>query len=415
MTFVFWTLVAVLTAGVLYRILKPLLSPDKAIDRQGLDTREQQLINVYRERLQLLEQQHGRSELDDEQFSTARDELESSLAAELPESGETYQTHIGKWLPIALGVTTPALALAIYFSLGSPAVVDGPPKTAARPDGMPSIDAMVAGLEEKLRQNPENVEGWRMLGRSYETLGEFEKARDAYSKAVQRAPADSDLLLRLAEATAATQGNSLIGEPESYIDLALQIDPSSRQVRWLQGILAFQKGTPEDAVILWEKLLQESSNKEEQQLLSMAIEEARHATSGVPPSSTSDKPQPQDVAPPQQGPSVHVFVKLDESLHSKVEAGDVLFVYAKAETGPPMPLAIVRTTAADLPLEVVLTDEQAMMPQMKLSSFPRVVVGARISKTGDAIAKSGDLQGVSAAVDPAQSPSLNIVIDSIIP
>jgi cytochrome c-type biogenesis protein CcmH len=192
----------------------------------------------------------------------------------------------------------------------------------------------------------------------------------------------------------------------------------------LQGILAYQQGDSGKAVKLWEQLLAESSNTREKALLQRFIQQVKGSAPGTvaeETSTTTTAPEStaqagsSGVPAGAAGPHVTVNVRLAYNLASRVSGNDTLFVYAKAAAGPPMPLAIVRKITADLPLRVTLNDSQAMMPQMKLSAFNQVIINARMSKSGSAMPSTGDLQGISNPVDPAQNPSVDIVIDSVLP
>ena len=112
--------------------------------------------------------------------------------------------------------------------------------------------------------------------------------------------------------------------------------------------------------------------------------------------------------------SITASVQLSPSLTSRLDGSETLFVFAQAQGGPPMPLAVVRRAASELPLTVTLDESMAMTPQMTLSSFDQVVVSARISRSGSAAASSGDLQGRSAAVSPASRPAVNVIIDQVV-
>ncbi len=99
----------------------------------------------------------------------------------------------------------------------------------------------------------------------------------------------------------------------------------------------------------------------------------------------------------------------------KVRPGDTLFIYAKAASGPPMPIAIQKLQASALPITVTLTDGMGMMPSMNLSQFPKVIISARISRSGNAIAQSGDLQAVSPVIDVGQRATVELSIDQVVP
>jgi cytochrome c-type biogenesis protein CcmH len=149
---------------------------------------------------------------------------------------------------------------------------------------------------------------------------------------------------------------------------------------------------------------------EDAERIRQAIAQAR----GAPPVAALTTPAKEAEPSASGGARVAVKVSIAPELESKVSSGDALFVFARAAEGPRMPLAIVRKSATELPLEVSLDDSMAMSPQMKLSTFPSVVVGARVSRSGDAIPQSGDLSGVSAVVSPSQGTTVNVVIDQVV-
>jgi cytochrome c-type biogenesis protein CcmH len=120
-----------------------------------------------------------------------------------------------------------------------------------------------------------------------------------------------------------------------------------------------------------------------------------------------------DTTAPSAG--LRVRVELDPALAARVAPGDVLYVFARADGGPPMPLAISRVTAAQLPYSVTLNDSMAMTPALTLSTFPKVIVGARISKSGNAQASSGDLQGFSTSIALPSSDEVRVVIADLVP
>lgn len=424
MSILFWTLATLLTAAALYSLLRPLTRRSDQDDT----ARESSLVAIYRERLLQLEQQHQRGELDPDQLLTARSELETSLALELPDSDQPDSKAPApapqKIVPFLVGIAVPVLAVALYFTFGMPEAIDGAVANRDNASMPSSIDEMVSRLEQRLQANPDDTQGWILLGRSYAALSRFEKSRDAYLEAVKRAPANAGILFNLTEVTAALQNNSLVGEPETFLNLGLQLDPQSRHGRWLQGILAYQQGDSDKAIKLWEQLMAEGDNAQEKELLKRFIQQARGSTpeavaeetgaaAAVPESATPGGSSGASTA--ADGPHITVNVRLADTLASQISDSDTLFVYAKAAAGPPMPLAIVRKTTADLPLRVTLDDSQAMMPQMKLSAFNQVIINARISKSGSAMPSAGDLQGISKPLDPAQNPAVDIVIDSVVP
>jgi cytochrome c-type biogenesis protein CcmH len=373
------------------------------------DSRGTQLGRIYRVRLEQLEAQYADGEVDRGEYEAAREELESALASELPDpapAGRPETARSGAAWRWGIGITLPVAAVGLYLLLSEPGALQ--PGSRGEPSGgePQSVEAMVERLEARLDSDPDNVRGWSMLGRSYTVLEQYDKARRAYAQAVERAPDDPQLLLDYAEAIGRTNNNSLVGEPKMLIDRALQADPDSLRGRVLRDVAAIEESNRQEAVERWVGLLNEPGTSEEQrQLLNQFIAAAGEQGAGAAPQ-----------AEPSGGEaSVRVRVSLAGELSDRVEAGDTLFVFARSASGPPMPLAIERHTAGDLPLEVVLDDGDAMTGQMSLSDAEQAVVVARISKSGNARPASGDLQATSRTIKPGDSPEIDLTIDQVVP
>jgi cytochrome c-type biogenesis protein CcmH/NrfG len=170
---------------------------------------------------------------------------------------------------IAVGLGLPLVAATLYAALGTPQAVVAPPAvtatanaTAAQdaPEGAPQIgpaqiEAMVARLAERLKNEPDDVDGWRMLAHSYKTLRRFDAAVDAYRHLMTLQPQDADVLTDCAVALAMTLHQDLSGEPERLIDRALAINPNHVQALALKGSAAYEHGDYAAALGPWKKIL----------------------------------------------------------------------------------------------------------------------------------------------------------------
>jgi cytochrome c-type biogenesis protein CcmH len=252
-------------------------------------------------------------------------------------------------------------------------------------------------------------------------MGEHGKAIAAYERAKTLAPDEPTVLLGLAEALARGSGQ-LTGEPEQLIDSVLELQPNNGNGLFMKGLALFQRDDVAGALQRWQQvkaMLAPGSEDaaaiqqyiaEAQQRLGLPTQAASAPT--VAAAAVDSTPAP---AAADGGKSVRVQVQLDPELQGRFSPDDTLFVFARATAGPPMPLAVQRLTAADLPVSLTLDDSMAMMPQMRLSNFDQVVIGARISKSGNAIPQSGDLQGEVQPVTPGQEATVDVLIDSIRP
>jgi cytochrome c-type biogenesis protein CcmH len=262
---------------------------------------------------------------------------------------------------------------------------------------------MTEKLAARMRENPNDAEGWMMLGRAYRALERFQESSDAFRKAVALAPDNADLLADLAETLALGTGRTLAGEPTRLLERALKLDPDNDKVLALSGSAAFERKDYKAAIRHWEALLTHPSVSDElAQGLRTGIAEARALSTGK--KTIAAKPAPGRVSG---------TVTLDSALRARAAPDDTVFVYARAAQGPRMPLAIVKMQVKDLPYNFSLDDSMAMMPEMKLSAFTEVIVGARVSKSGSAKPAAGDLEGASATVSPGAN-GVKVAINQVV-
>ncbi|MBQ0929846.1 c-type cytochrome biogenesis protein CcmI/CycH [Ideonella alba] len=294
---------------------------------------------------------------------------------------------------------------------GSPAAA--PAETGAAPGQAPhamgtqQIEDMLASLTERLKAKPDDAEGWLMLGRSYSVLGRFSEAVPAYRKVLALQPANGQALADLADALAMVNGRSFQGEPTQLIAAALKAEPDNLKALALAGSLAFDNGDPKTAVRHWERAVKVGPpDSDLVKQLQSALAEARQAA-GLPAAEASPAPATPVAA---AGASVSGRVELSAALAAKAAPDDTVFIFARPAEGSRMPLAILKKRVRDLPADFTLDDSMAMSPAARLSGAPAVVVGARVSKSGQAMPQPGDLEGLSASVAPGAS-GLRIVIE----
>jgi cytochrome c-type biogenesis protein CcmH len=433
-TLIFWSLCAGMAVLALAFVLPPLLRGERATASEAAAP------TANAQKRKALEQAREAGVLDAAEY---RRKL-AALGAQ-PRATQASLAPV-----LSLAVLLPLAAFALYDHLGEPRALDpalrAPSNVAgarlARPGGpapaaaaasaedsaaAPSMDQAVAGLAERMRQSPDDLEGWLLLGRAYKTMERFEPAREALSNAFRLAPDDPEVLVEYAEAMALASSTRRIGgESLMLIQRALGIDPQNQRGLWLLGVSSMQAGVPADAVTVWERLLPLLEGDARASLLSQ-LDSAR-ASAGMAPregAETVAESAPLATAPAAvaaadeaeaaDGARLVVDVDIDPTLKAQIGASDVLFVYARAAEGPRMPLAIQRLSASSLPVRVVLDDSTSMMPSLKLSTMPQVVIGARISKSGQATPQSGDFETVSAPMSNRSSAPLSLRIDRVVP
>lgn len=387
-----------LLATAMAFVLTPLLRKEKGAEAHL--RRDELNLAVLRDQLRELEADLNAELIDPSAYESARRELERRVAEEVqPVTAQRPKTEGRRWAAVAVAIAVPVLSISLYLLIGSPAALD-PQVLAANKDGghqftAEQVDGMVASLAERLKNEPENVKGWTMLARSYNALGRYEQASEAYAHLVKLVPDDASLLADYADVLAMTRGRSLQGEPEKIVERAVKVDEKNVKALALWGSAAFERKDYANAVKRWQKILPlVPADSEVARSVSGSIAEAQGMMGQVP--ATSSTSGDRAVA----GTKLEGTVELDPALRGEVSEGDTVFIFARAAQGPRFPLAVLRKQVKDLPVRFVLDDSMAMTPEAKLSGVPMVVVGARISKTGNATPSPGDLEGLTEPVAP---------------
>lgn len=411
----FWIIATILVLIALAFVLPALLGKQSekssvSLDKGGdSDTiRRVQNIEIAKEQLADLEQRFEKGEMGEEVYQANRDELELSLFNDMQEAEQDKAFNAGRqssgsMLGSALiALLVPVIAIGMYLKLGNPVfTTEVSSKLAAKEelrkdlpmkaDGTPDIDAMVAGLQKKLEASPDNPKGWFMLGRSYMVMKRYPEAAKAYEHAYKLMPESPDVLLSLADSLSMANGGRIAGRPSELIEKVLKIDPDNMTGLWLGGMAARQQLDYVTAVERWQKVLPKLTDETEQQEVRSLIADAMKLMSPAQLKSVKTSAAAEKNKPANKPGGISVHVSLSDALKSQANPDDLVFIYAKALSGPPMPLAAAKKRVKDLPVDIVLDDSMAMMPTMKLSDFSEVVVGARISKSGRPIAQDGDL------------------------
>lgn len=409
----FFVVVSLLAVSVIALVVWPLLRTH-SIPR---DQRQQQNVGIAHDRLRQLQEAVDDGLVAPELAEKEQAEIERALLEDVAVPGGApmgEQSQKGWWGGVAVVVLVPLLAGALYLGLGEPAAVATPVAGVAATQAEHTeadLPSMVRTLEQRLAAEPEDAEGWYMLGNSYMVLKQYEKAAGVFAKLRELVGDDPDLMIRHADALAMTKGGELAGEPEELILAALELRPDHPVALWLAGISAQRRGEIEKALQYWlraEPLY--SENAESRAQLQALIAQAKEQLAAAQEAAAATSAPADDEATKGQTGRIEVRVSLHDSLKDKVDDEDALFILARAKEGPPMPLAVVRKRAGDLPLSVTLSDSMAMVPNMTLSQHDEVLVVARISSSGQALPRSGDLEGRVTAVVPGTDQPVKVVI-----
>lgn len=420
-----WIALALLVALALLMLLPPLLRPRAAPAANpgagGVN------VAVYRDQLREAERDLAADVITPERFEQLRAEIQRRVledTAHTPAPATAAPARPARLTLWLLALLLPLASVLTYLQIGRPDALDPAAQQATQADVTPEqVEAMVATLAQRLKDNPENAEGWHMLGRSYAVLGRYPDAVAALRQALGRQPGNADLLADLADAVGMTQGRSLAGEPRRLLAQALEADATHPKALALAGSGAFEAGDYAAARGLWERLLPLLPPESEAvQSVRGSIAEAREREGGGAASApaagaaTRTAAASQAASAPVAGAARTLSgeVVLAPELQARVPAGAVVYVYARAAQGPRLPLAALRQPVGTWPLRFTLDDSTAMVAGNTLSAATSVIVVARISRSGEAMPQPGDLLGESAPMAPGAA-GLRLVIDRVQP
>lgn len=431
MTNTFWVAVAAMTALAIAFLAYPLFFRSRAqqdrVDRHG------QNLNNYRQRLAELEAEREAGHLDDASFTTLKEELDGSLLEDVGDSPHSDSSAAdsrargldrrGMFIVALAGVVVlPIFAFTLYERWGasdSLAQLDVMRELQQNSLSSPDqVESLLTRLRNHLEDNPDNADGWAMLGRTSMELERYEAAAAAYQQLALQLQDDAVSATAwglVAQARYLASGRTVDASVEAAISAALDADPDEVNALGLLGIAAFEREDYRRAAELWAQILrvapdypqygsiangivkayqrlEERPSDEVIGLLRRAVEKGQQAQGSVSgKGAIGQRGTPEDSV---GKPSITVRVELSSDL-PEPDPDATVFVFARAVEGPPMPLAAVRLKAGDLPAVVTLDDSAAMTPQARLSGADQVILGARVSRSGSATPGQGDLEGTS--------------------
>ena len=415
----FWIVAGALTLLVVAALAVPMLARNRPGPRVAPDASN---VALYRDQLAELERDREQGVLSEEQFEQARSELGQRLLADVPAGADAQSDRVpasagGAWRFVALAAI-PVVAVLSYLALGVPEAVDG--RLAARDAGggaghAQNLAQLVERLAARLEKNPNDVEAWVLLARSRQMLGQPAEAIKALVKAIELEPRAAPLWADLADLIATSANGEWTQPAKDALTRSLSLDPQHPKALWLAGSEAFVRRDYASALAYWEKLAPLTEpGSEVARIIQDNIAEARTLLAGAgqpaPQAKAGGAPRAAQ-ATTAKDHSLQGVVALDPAIAARVQPNDTVFVFARAVEGPKMPLAIRRISVKDLPYTFALDDSAAMAPGMAISAFDRVIVGARVSRSGTAAPKPGDFEGVSAPVKPGTS-GIRVSIDA---
>lgn len=393
----FWLAAGLLLLVALSFLLIPVLRERRA---QREEDRTALNVALYQERVAELQAQQAEGVLDAAQLDSGRAEAARELLADTEDAAAPRVSRLGKPLPLLAAVLVPVLGLGLYLHFGAADKVELTREFAQAPQ---SMEEMTQRLERAVAAQPDSAEGLYFLGRTYMAQDRPADAAKMFERAANLAGRQPELLGQWAQAQYFADGKKWSEQIQKLTDEALKADPKEVTSLGLLGIAAFEGERYQEAIDYWNRLLaQLPPDDNSRAALQGGIERAAERLKA------SGGQVAQAAAPKSALLTVSVY--LASELKGKVQPGDSVFIFARATSGPPAPLAAKRLTVADLPVTVELGDADAMMPQLKLSNFPEVQLVARISRAGQPT--SGEWIGRSGPLASSTTAPQKLTIDS---
>lgn len=391
----FWLCAGLLLLTALAFLLIPVLRARKV---QAEEDRTALNVTLYQERLLDLQGQHDAGALNAEQLANGRDEAARELLADT-EGAQAQRTQrtLGGKIPLIAALLMPLLGYGLYQQWGA---IDDVERAQAFAQQPKTIEEMTARLEAAVQNDPKSAESWYFLGRTYMAQERAADAAVAFERAIDVAGREPELLGQWAQALYFSGNKQWTEQLQALTDEALKGDPAEVTSLGLLGIAAYEAGQFQQAIERWQQLV----------AVLPAEDPSRMAIQGGIDRAREQLGAPAADAAPAASQGLTVRVALAAELQAKVQPGDAVFIFARAVSGPPMPLAVKRLSVADLPAEVSLSDSDAMMPQLKISGFEQVQLVARISRSGNATA--GEWIGSSQPLASKTTELQQLLIDS---
>jgi len=443
----FWSLLILMLLAAIAIMVWPLLR----VNNKAMLAYRQSNLEINRQKFEELDLDLKEGRIDEAMYRVAREELDRELLVDIPEenvdTAAQHYTGTAQRQPAAamiIALFIPAAAFLLYLQLGMHSASDedfvASHPSAQQPgqqqvQGEMDIAVMAERLSQRLQQEGGSAEDWAMLGRAHKYLQEYALAAKAFDVALKEDTENSQLMLEMAEVLALENNREINEQARSLIMRAYELAPEDPNSLWFAGVAEFQAGNFQQAIDRLVELLPMAMGEEDvmksviaivsesrkelvaqgrempelEELLGIKqlvqqMSAERAADNGV-----AETPAAAPAAA-VSGRTITVKVDVDDLARSRFGAGDTVFIYAKAKQGPRMPLAVQRLVLSDLPATVTLDDSMAMVEGMNLSSFDPVVVSARISRAGSAIAQAGDYIGYAESVS-GSNDELSIVIN----
>ena len=399
----FWLLSVLLLVMAVLSVIWPLWKhrQHQAVDRTALN------IALYQERTTELDAQVAAGDLTPEERDATLEEASRLLLedTEKDAAAEQPRRRGGPWMLILSAGLLPVIVVGLYFAWGNPAGLSLYREMQTNPQPE-NLEAMIDRMQRITEVQPENGEAWYMLGRAYLSAQQPEQAVEAFGQSLERLGERPEVLAQLAQARYFAAGNKLDSAAVAALDKALELEPDEPTALGLLGIAAFESGDYPAAIEYWQRLLAGMpAGGQGAQAIQGGIDRARERIESAGGEASAEVEQ----AP---GEVITLRVELSDEVAADADPEAVVFVFARDPAGPPMPLVARRFSVADLPVDVVLSSADAMLPDVELSEGQVLQLTARLSPSGDAL--QGTHQGQVDEVTVGAQQAALLVIDQAV-
>ncbi|GGQ34123.1 c-type cytochrome biogenesis protein CcmI [Shewanella litoralis] len=396
----------------------PHFRQQKLLQAEEAGVRKQTNLELYGERLAILEKELQDELLDKAEFDALKKELEINLLQDMKQEGDDsldveIKPKSALW-PAFMTICLLAISGYFYQQLGAYNEIANPPQANNPHQGMDPAQIMsqrVQMMEAQVQAEPDNSQAWFSLGHAYVSANQYDKAVAAFDKVMALVGTHAELLGPKATALYYKAGQKITPDIQTIIDQSLALDPQDPSTLLLVGMDAFFTADYNKAIDAWQMILDSDRNDVDRTALMNAIESAKMRMG-----ETADATMPDDAnhsaVKAINTKTLAIEVVISSELADKVSDTDTVFIFARATQGPKVPLAAMKVSAANLPTTITLDDSTSMGGDLTLSSAKEVEVIAVLSKNGSVKPQTGDLKGTIDAI--AVGGSATLTLDTLV-
>lgn len=336
----------------------------------------------------------------------------------------------------------PLAGLLMYQTIGTPEAINmvrttpaqqSAPQQTAHSEQAGQLDELIASLQQRMAENPDDPEGWLILGRSLKSMQRYAEAETALTNANRLVPGNPSIMVELAEAMLFTSGQPEIGEePRKLIEAALEIDPDLQKALWIMGLASSQSGDDTQAIAYWTRLrdqldpasapyqsvteqIQGAQTRLGQPVSAVAESAMAKAPAAAPAMSKPATAQPATSQTTAAGFGIPATITLGDGMDGTFPPNATLFIFIQPAGGAGMPLAVKRLAPRGFPMSLNFTDADLLQPGGSLQAFDLLDISARISMSGVANVASGDIQANRVTVNTKNVSAIALHLDQRVP